>query len=316
MSIVPVTQLAPAEAPCPARVYIASLAPSGRPSVQSALKKAAKILAGGDEAAAAVIDWSAIRAIHVEAVRSALAGAGQAPATINLAIHALRGVARAAWQMDLISDSDYTRIRAVTPARGSRLPAGRDLARGDAALLFAACADGTPAGVRDACALALMLGAGLRRTEVVSLELADYDPATGRLRIRGKGNKERAIYLANGSSAAMSAWLEIRGGEPGALLQAVRKGGQIVPGRITAQALYDALGRRAQRAGLDALTPHDLRRTFVGSALDAGIDLATVQALAGHASPTTTARYDRRGDRAARAAAAAIAVPYVAPEQS
>ena len=64
------------------------------------------------------------------------------------------------------------------------------------------------------------------------------------------------------------------------------------------------------RAGLEHVTPHDLRRSFVTHLLDAGNDLSVVRDLAGHADLQTTARYDRRGERAQEAAAATLAVPY------
>jgi Phage integrase family len=64
--------------------------------------------------------------------------------------------------------------------------------------------------------------------------------------------------------------------------------------------------------GLPDFSAHDLRRTFIGEALEAGADLAAVQQLAGHRS-VTTARYDRRPEAARRQAARRVRIPYVAP---
>ncbi len=58
------------------------------------------------------------------------------------------------------------------------------------------------------------------------------------------------------------------------------------------------------------MTAHDLRRTFVSDLLDPGADVSTVAKLAGHASVTTTQRYDRRSNRVAERAAGHISVPY------
>ena len=66
----------------------------------------------------------------------------------------------------------------------------------------------------------------------------------------------------------------------------------------------------ADRAGVAAFSPHDCRRSLAGDLLDAGVDLATVLAMLGHASPATTARYDRRGERAVRQASERVHVPY------
>ena len=73
---------------------------------------------------------------------------------------------------------EYQRAAAVRNVKGSRLPTGRALEGGEIRALFAACADGTPAGARDAAAFALMFGMGMRRAEVAA-RLADYEADSG-----------------------------------------------------------------------------------------------------------------------------------------
>ena len=94
----------------------------------------------------------------------------------------------------------------------------------------------------------------------------------------------------------------MRGNWPGALLCAVDKAGRVQQAGISGAAVYRALQKRGEQAGLKPFTPHDLRRTFAGDLLDAGADISTVQRLMGHANTNTTAGYDRRGERAKREA--------------
>ena len=294
----------------PAAVYLASLADGpGRASMRSTLANVAGILGFGLEDC----PWHALRFAHVAALRALLAERF-APATANKYLSAVRQVMRQAWLLGLMDSDEYQRAAAVPNVKGSRLPAGRALAAGELRALFESCADATPAGARDAAAFTLMFGCGLRRAEAAAADVADFDPESGALRVIGKGNRERTVYATNGGKAALDAWLAVRGAHPGPLLAPVTKGGAVQAGKgMTAQALMLRLKRRAKLAAIGDCSPHDLRRTFVSSALDAGADLAMVQALAGHASPTTTARYDRRPEAAKLAAAKLVHVPFIAP---
>jgi integrase len=166
---------------------------------------------------------------------------------------------------------------------------------------------------RDAALLAIGYGAGLRRAELVALDLADYNPESGELRVRrGKGRKDRLVYATNGAGDALNAWLRLRGEEPGPLFCPVDKAGRVEIRRITGQAVLYVLCRVATDAGVAAFSPPDLRRTFISDLLDRTGDLIATQHLAGRANNSTTGRYDRRGERAKRKAAELLHVPFVA----
>ena len=301
----------------PAFVYLARLAPGSRPTMEGALSTVARAI-GGRGATLAAFPWAELRYQHTAALRASLWDR-YSPATANKILAAVRGVLREAWRLRQIPADEYQRAIDVGAIRGSRPPRGRHLAADEIRALFQQCAiDGTPAGVRNAALLGVLYGAGLRRAEVAALSVPDYAVLDGALVVRGKGNKVRTAYLRGGAAQALAAWLAVRGtnadrdgGAP--IFTRIYKGGAVTPYRLTPQAVLNVLQRRAARAGLRVFSPHNVRRTFIGDLLDARVDLATVQQMAGHAQVTTTARYDRRGERAKRAAADVLDVPYVAP---
>jgi site-specific recombinase XerD len=196
--------------------------------------------------------------------------------------------------------------------KATTLPRGRHVPTGELRAILAACkADTSANGIRDTALLAISYGAGVRRSELVAFDLADYSREDGTLNVlHGKGNKARVVFLPAGSRDALDRWLEVRGAEPGALFVALTpRGGKLTARRLNAQGIMNVLLKRAAAAGVSHIAPHDLRRTFIGDLLTAGADIATVQQMAGHASVTTTARYDRRGDGAKRKAADLLHVP-------
>lgn len=300
----------------PARVYLAALAPTGRRSMAGALAKVAALAGEGLDLDS--MPWAQLRYEHLQAIRARLAESGAAPATVNKTLAAVRGTMRAAWRLGMIDAETYSRIADVPGVRGSSLPAGRGVTPGELAAMMRACAtDRSAAGARDAAIIAVAYAAGLRRAELAGLQLGDLVSDDGELitlRVLGKGTKERLAYLDNGGAAALRGWLQVRGTDPGALFYAGRRGGHVIAGQgMTAQAVHDVVARRAQQAGAAHTSPHDLRRSFVGDLLDAGADIATVAALAGHASVQTTQRYDRRGEASKKRAARSLHVPYSAP---
>ena len=211
-----------------------------------------------------------------------------------------------------MSAEDFHKAASVKSVKGTTLPAGRELTGGEISALMADCEhDTTNAGARDAAIIALMYSCGLRREEVVTLDLADFASEDGRLVVRGKGNKERTAWLTGGAARAMSDWLTVRGDMPGALFVAVNKSGRMASQKnMTPKTIYNMLAKRATEAGVKSFSPHDMRRTFVSDLLDAGADITTVSKMAGHASVTTTSRYDRRPEEAKRKAASLLHVPY------
>jgi site-specific recombinase XerD len=295
----------------PAAVYLARLSPGSRRTMRHALDVVAVMLTSGMGDAMSV-DWPAVRYQHAQAVRTRLAEE-YAPATANKVLSALRGVLRETWRLGLVGSDDFHRAVDLEPVKGETVPAGRSLAPGEMRALLATCsADVTPAGPRDAALLALLYGAGLRRSEAVALDLADCDPESGAVTVRrGKGNKGRVVYAVRGAADALSDWLDVRGTGPGPLFHPVNKGGRVDDGRMSGQAVMGIVARRAKQSGVAHVRPHDFRRSFVGDLLDAGADIATVQRLMGHAQIQTTAKYDRRGEATKRKAAGLLHVPYV-----
>lgn len=293
----------------PAAVYLAHLTPGGQRTMGEALNTIAAILTGG-QANALTCQWSALRFQHTAAVRARLATLYK-PATANRMICALRGTLKMAWRLGQMSAEEYHRAADIPAVRGETVPAGRELRAGEIAALITSCQnDETPAGARDAAILSLMYSIGLRREEVVALNLQDYDSDNGRLLIRGKGNKERNAYPEDGASDALADWLAIRGYEAGPMFLPISKAGKLTSRRLTNQAIYNMLRKRAMEASVKGFSPHDLRRTFVSDLLDAGADIATVARMAGHANIQTTARYDRRPEEAKRKAGRLLHVPY------
>jgi site-specific recombinase XerD len=282
----------------PARLYLESLSPGSHWGMNHALETIAEFLSDGEHTAE-TFAWAEVRFRDAAAVRSFLADRYQ-PSTVNKMLAAFRGVMKQSWRLGLIDAETYRRTIDIDNLRASTLPRGRALEGEELSALFQNCAeDPSPAGRRDAAMLAVLYGAGLRRAEVAGLDLGDFTHDACSLRVRnGKRRKERTVYLAEQGCEMVKAWIQDRGNEPGPLFCPVGQTGEVRTTRMRGESITYILQRRQRAAGVEPFSPHDLRRSCLTSMLENGVDVFTVQKLAGHADPSTTARYDRRGEGA------------------
>ena len=228
--------------------------------------------------------------------------------SINNYLCALKGVARAAWALDQINDHELQRITAIKQLRFYRQPTGRALTFREGRKMLEACSSDNPQQIRDLAILSLLLGCGLRRAEVPALQMNQIHLDGGYIRLIGKGNKERTVYLNGEVKENLSNWINYRGTEEGFVFGRFTKGCKhlVLDKPLVERYIGKIVERYQQNNGQGTVkpaTPHDLRRTFATRLLDKGVDVSLVKTLMGHASVATTALYDRRGEESLRDAA-------------
>ena len=161
--------------------------------------------------------------------------------------------------------------------------------RGRTVLLAAA-----DAAWRDAALFEFLYGTGARVAEAAAARVTDFNPATGVIRLFGKGRKERLSALGRPALDALEQALSFAdllwgdGRSPSShLFRNLRDGAP-----LTTRSMERAMKRWLAAAGLPpSMTPHKLRHSFATHMLDAGADLRSVQELLGHASLSTTQIY-------------------------
>lgn len=308
--------LSPDSPLAPVMLYLENLAPSGHRTQRGTLERAARLLGGTN---GLDYEWFNVRSSHLELLRGMMRGKGFSPSLINSTISAVRGVARWAMHLGQMAESDYIRLRDVRMVQNGtdrRRPA-RALRFEEIAALFASCeAEESLCALRDACLLALLYAGGLRRDEACRLPLDAFSRRTHTLLVHGKGDKNRTAYFRDGGARrAINAWLRARGDSPGAFICPVNRHGQVMldgeqPAHLSASGLYRALERRAEKAGIDHFTPHDLRRSFGTHLTEAGVTLDLVRQLFGHVEISTTQRYLMTTEKAKAQASMKIHVPF------
>jgi integrase len=149
-------------------------------------------------------------------------------------------------------------------------------------------------GLRDRAILAVMIGAGLRRSEVAALSFDRIQQRDGRwviVDITGKGNRVRSIPIPSWVKLAIDEWATSASRAHGFVFHSIHKGDAISHAGMTPQAIRDIVKAYGAQIGKAELAAHDLRRTFAKLAHKGGAGLDQIQLSLGHASIKTTEKY-------------------------
>lgn len=144
---------------------------------------------------------------------------------------------------------------------------------------------------RDRAMAGLMLYCGLRAGEVLGLEVSDIDIGARWLLVHGKGSKERRIPLDTDVAATIQTYLLVERPESSSLKLFLVAKGKTRGQPLTPAGLRTIFRYHREISGAAEAHPHALRHTFGSSLAEAGVDLAVMRELLGHAHVNTTARY-------------------------
>lgn len=179
------------------------------------------------------------------------------------------------------------------PARGASIP--KAMSVDDVVSLIDACPNGDGAGplqLRDRALVEMLYSTGARITELLDLDVDDWDAENQWVLVRGKGGKERIVPLGTPALRALEQY-QVRGrealnkkGSPALFLN--RSGA-----RMGRQSGFKVVSEAAERAGVGPVSPHTLRHSFATHLLEGGADVRVVQELLGHASVATTQIYTK-----------------------
>jgi integrase len=230
----------------------------------------------------------------VAAWRVALEARGLGAVSVNVRITAVRKLAVEAADNGLLAPdlaNGITRVKGVT-SKGVRL--GNWLTVKQAQTLLNAPDATTRKGLRDRAILAVLLGCGLRRSEVAALTMSHVQQRDGRwciVDLVGKHGRVRTVPMPTWVKVAIDAWTSVAGVADGHVFRTVNRSGQAQAAALNEKVVWQLLRGYAAAAGVPGIAPHDLRRTCAKLCRAAGGELEQIQLLLGHASVQTTERY-------------------------
>jgi site-specific recombinase XerD len=217
-----------------------------------------------------------------------------APATINVRLAAVRRLAYEASDTGLLSPDLAAGIRRVKGAKRLGVRIGNWLSVDEAKALLRASLSDDLRSKRDRAILAILIGCGLRRAELVALKVEDFQIREEHCVIAdliGKGKHIRTVPVPAWVKQTVDDWAAAAEIRAGTIFRGVNRIGKLWGDGLTPKAIWHVVRGAAQRAGVKNLAPHDLRRTCARLCHLAGGELEQIQFLLGHASVQTTERY-------------------------
>jgi site-specific recombinase XerD len=187
-----------------------------------------------------------------------------APATINLRLAAVRRVAYEAADAGLLSPELAARIRRVKGVRRLGVRLGNWLTPEQGRRLLEHDGPMTSRETRDHAMLAMLIGCGRRRNELLGLTLASLQQREEHWVVAdlvGKRGHMRTVPVPTWVKAAIDTWTTAAGITDGAVFRAINRAGRVWGDGMSPKVLWDVVRAAAVRAGIEKLAPHDLRRT-------------------------------------------------------
>jgi site-specific recombinase XerD len=226
--------------------------------------------------------------------RMALEQRRYAPSTINLRLAAVRRLAYEASDCGLLSPDLAAGIRRVKGAKRLGVRVGNWLTAEQGKKLLAVHSGEQLRDLRNHAVIAMLLGCGLRRAELVAVTIEDFELRGDHWVLAdlvGKGRHMRTIPVPSWVKSAVDAWINAAALHNGALFRAIGKAGRIQSCGFTAKVVWSIVREAASGCGIGVIAPHDLRRTCARLCHQAGGELEQIQFLLGHVSIQTTERY-------------------------
>jgi integrase/recombinase XerD len=233
-------------------------------------------------------DVAEIQPRHVDVALAARVKSGAAASTLNRTLAALRHFHKFCVREGLAVHNPASLVDG--PGRGLSLP--KALGEEHVAKIIEAASGSSPRQLRDRAMLELLYGAGLRVSELVSLDVDNVDLDDRTVRCIGKGDKERIVPMGGSASDAIRRY--IREGR-GALASGKRPTHALflgTGGRLSRQSAWRCVKRYASQVDPDArVFPHALRHSYATHLVARGADVRVVQEALGHARLSTTQVY-------------------------